>query len=177
VGVGWGEWEPFADAVGQQLDEAERAGARRSFDALMAARSERRQQLGALLARSGITVTTQDPGLQALDDWYQSNVEALPTGTHPTISTLVRDRPGHRALPSGTRSSSAPNIEWRLFTHGRKDVSYQRPVLMGFSGVPNPRYNVDPETLVGIHGHRLSADLEEPGDLFLQVVRRATANA
>jgi hypothetical protein len=71
----------------------------------------------------------------------------------------------------------APNIEWRLFTHGRKDVSYQRPVLMGFSGVPNPRYNVDPETLVGIHGHRLSADLEEPGDLFVQIVRRATANA
>lgn len=71
----------------------------------------------------------------------------------------------------------APNVEWRLFTHGRKDASYHRPVLMGFSSAPNPRYNVDPERLVGIHGHRLIAQLDEPRDLFVQIVHSAIAKA
>ncbi len=40
---------------------------------------------------------------------------------------------------------------------GAKDVSYQRHVIMGFAGVPNPRYNVDFDLLVAMLGHRVLA--------------------
>jgi hypothetical protein len=48
---------------------------------------------------------------------------------------------------------------------------------MGFQRVSNPKYNVDPERLVGVHGRRLIAGLAEPADFFVQVVRSAAAKA
>ena len=36
----------------------------------------------------------------------------------------------------------APGLEWRFFDKGKKDISYQHPILMGFD-VPNPNYNAD----------------------------------
>ena len=44
-------------------------------------------------------------------------------------------------------------------------------------GVPNPRYHVDPERLVGTHGHRLIAGNDEPQDIFVLAVRGAIAAA
>jgi hypothetical protein len=61
-----GDWEQFADALGEQLHEVDRVSARRYFDALMAASPERGQQLETLLARNGIGVSTQDEGLRVL---------------------------------------------------------------------------------------------------------------
>ncbi len=63
----------------------------------------------------------------------------------------------------------APSLGWRLHTSGRRDLSYQRPVVMGFRRVANPRCNVDPETLVTVYGHGLVAGLDPPGDAFGRV--------
>jgi hypothetical protein len=177
VSVDWGDWQSFPEGVGQQLHSVERAVARRYFDALMAARSQRREQLEALLTRNDVEVSTDDAGVQALNDWYRANVEAEPR---------EQDRLNVRWYAVGVDvglylgeaiTARAPTVQWRLFTHGRKNVSYQRPVLMGFGGVANVRYNVDPERLVAIHGHRVVARLHEPRDLFVQIVRSAVAKA
>jgi hypothetical protein len=177
VGVDWRWWEPFGHAVGEQLHEVERGVAQRYFDALMAARPERRQQLEALLEGNGVTISTLDEGLQALDDWYAEQVRPAPddpSRLSPRWYALGLDIGLYLGEAIIER---APDIEWRLFTSGRKDASYQRPVLMGFGRVSNSKYNVDPERLVGIHGHRLVARLDEPRDLFVQIVRSASAKA
>ena len=177
MAVDWRDWEPFAHALGRQLHEVERATAQSYFDALMTVRRERCEQLEALLQRNGVTIAMHDDGLQALDDWYASGVEAAPddrgclTPRWYAVGLDIALYLGEAVI------SRAPNIEWRLFTGGRRDVSYQRPVLTGFKGVSNPNYNVDPERLVGSHGHRLVGGLQEPPDLFVQIVRSAAAKA
>jgi hypothetical protein len=177
MSINWGNWEPFEGAPGQPLREVDRATARRYFDELMSARGARKQQLEQLLDRNGVRISVDDAGLQRLDDWYQSGVCAA--GTDPERLT---DRWYAVGLDIGLYLGDAiidraPALEWRLFTEGRRDASYQRPVLMGFRGVKNPRYNVDPERLVGTHGHRLVAGDDEPRDFFVELVNAAVAKA
>ncbi len=45
-------------------------------------------------------------------------------------------------------------LEWRMFTGGRKDVAYQRPVVMGFSKTANKKFNVDFDAILVGYGHR-----------------------
>jgi hypothetical protein len=44
-----------------------------------------------------------------------------------------------------------------LATWGKKDVACQRHVIMGFSQVANPKYNLDLERRVAAYGHRIVA--------------------
>jgi hypothetical protein len=139
----------------------------------MSARAERRRQLEELLARNDTTIGTDDDGLQRLDDWYRRHVEADAGDPTRLYARWYAGGLDIGLYLGDAIIERAPAVEWRLFTGGRKNASFQRPVLMGFSGVPNPRYNVDPERLVGIHGHRLVAGLDEPSDYFVQAVRHA----
>ncbi len=170
MSVDWGDWRPFESAVGRPLAEVERSVAERYFQALMDARGQRRAQLTALLARNGVEVDIEDAGLQRLNDWYRANVRGG--------DGRLEDRWYAVGLDIGLFLGDAiidraPTVEWRLFTDGRRDVSYQRPVLMGFTKVENRKYNVDPERLVGIHGHRIVAGEDAPSDLFVALVRTA----
>lgn len=169
--------EPFELAPGEPLHEVDRATARRFFDDLMAARERRKAALEELLAINGASISTDDVGLQRLDDWYAGNVEA---------SADERGRLAPRwyavGLDIGLYLGDAviersPGVRWELFTAGRRDVSYQRPVLLGFKGVENPNHNVDPEVVVGGHGRRIVAGGPEPADVFVGAVRRAAARA
>jgi hypothetical protein len=175
--IDWGDWKPFEAAPGQPLDRVDRGTALGYFRALMAARDARQRDLERLLDRNRVLIDPHNAGLQRLDDWYQSNVCA---------DTCEPDRLADRWYAVGLDIGlylgeaiirRAPNVEWRLFTESRRDASYQRPVLMGFRGVDNPRYNVDPERLVGTHGHRLVAGENEPSDFFVQFVNGAVARA
>jgi hypothetical protein len=59
-----------------------------------------------------------------------------------------------------------------LFTAGRRDVAYQRHVLTGFD-VPNPRYNVDLDLLVGMYGHRVVRGEDVDPAFFTDLLRAA----
>lgn len=61
-----------------------------------------------------------------------------------------------------------PQLRWVLCTHGKaqRNVSYQRPVIMGFS-VPNPRYNVDYDWRVVIYGRGLLGETNTWEDAFV----------
>jgi hypothetical protein len=177
VSVDWSDWEPFEGAPGKPLDEVDRGTAEQYFSDLMAARGRRKGELESLLVRNGVEIAADDAGLQRLNDWYRANV-----APGPSDPTRLADRWFAVGLDIGLYLGDAiiaraPNLEWRMFTNGRRDASYQRPVLMGFRGVQNPKYNVDPERLVGTHGHRLVAREEEPPDYFVDLVHTATARA
>jgi hypothetical protein len=159
------------------LADVDRATARRHFGDLMDAREHRKRELVRLLKRNGFNVDPDDRGLQALNDWYRANVAASDDAPDRLqdrwyavgldVGLFIGDAIIHRA----------PSLEWRLFTDGRTDASYHRPVIMGFTRVANPRYYLDPELVVGTHGHRLISGYTEPEDLFVQVVRSAAGKA
>jgi hypothetical protein len=69
-------------------------------------------------------------------------------------------------------------LHWAFFEKGRRDVAFQRHVLMGFSRAANPKYNVNPEAIVGMLAHSLAqrdrfAEPPVPEGRFLRVVQTA----
>ncbi|WP_375504204.1 hypothetical protein [uncultured Jatrophihabitans sp.] len=64
-----------------------------------------------------------------------------------------------------------------MFTLGKKDVAYQKHVIVGFSTAENPKYNLDLDRLVAGHGQRIIADLPEPEDAFVRILAAAEAKA
>jgi len=152
VPVEWGDWESFAGGVGRPLHEVDRATARRYFDDLMASRPERRRQLERLFALNDVAVGMGDEGVQALNDWYRANVEASPREPDRLAARWYAVGLDIGLYLGEAIIARAPGIDWQLWTHGRRDASYHRPVLAGFTGVPNPKYHVDPDQLVAVHG-------------------------
>src|SRR5262249_24477501 len=46
-----------------------------------------------------------------------------------------------------------PELRWEFFIWAKKDISYQRHVIMGFNRVSNPKYNIDIDAAVAAYGH------------------------
>ena len=67
----------------------------------------------------------------------------------PESYSVVNDMGLHLGDVAITR---CPWLRWELFVWGRKDVSYQRPVLMGFR-IPDAKYNADPDWSIAAVGH------------------------
>lgn len=63
-----------------------------------------------------------------------------------------------------------PQLRWEFFTWGKKDVSYQRHVIMGFSS-KNPKVNLDIDAAVAVYGHRIIAGEEVEEDEFWRWLR------
>ena len=64
-----------------------------------------------------------------------------------------------------------PGLHWEFFTCGKKNISYQKPVIMGFSQVPNPKYILDLDWVVSGYGHRIVASRGSIGHYGSVVVR------
>jgi hypothetical protein len=159
----WSGYEVFDPSIDRPMAELPRKQARAAFDRLMAAREERIRQLHRLAAANGIDLDAAD-GVQRLNDWFIASVEPDPEGRQRLANvwySVVNDIAlflGERAI-----AASGGTLRWAFFTAGRKDIAYQRPVLMGFD-VPNPRYNVDLDLVLGMYGHRVvRGDAVDPG--------------
>jgi hypothetical protein len=64
-----------------------------------------------------------------------------------------------------------------MYDKGKRHLSYQRHVLMGFSRVPNPRYNVDIDLLLATYGHRVVSRLGVDREAFVGWVESAVQKA
>jgi len=76
-----------------------------------------------------------------------------------------------------TMIERCPNLAWVMFDKGKKDISFQRHVIMGFSKVPNPKYNVDVDLIIGMYGHRIVGEKDDDAERFVGMVREAQADA
>lgn len=170
MSLSWDGWTPFEGSPGKRLQEVDRPTAKRYFDDLMAARPARREQLERLLARNGVEIGMDSTGLQRLDDWYRSNVAGDASQADRLAARWYAVGLDIGLYLGDAIRSRLPSVEWRLFTRSARDLSYQRPVLMGFPDVKNKHYNVDPELLVGIHGLRIVVGEYEPHDYFVRAV-------
>jgi len=174
VSVDWGDWSSFEGSPGRELGGLKPAAARRYFDALMAARPARRVALERLLERNHAPISIADDGLQRLNDWYGENVSGADGRLVARWYAVGLDVALYIADAMIAR---APGLEWRMYTMRRQALSYQRPVLMGFTRVRDPDYHIDPELVVTVHGHRLVTGLEEDRDLFVRMVRSGAEKA
>jgi hypothetical protein len=168
--IEWGDYIGFDPGVDRPLHEVSRAEAREYFERFMTERPARQEALRRLLEVNGVRLEEGDAGLDTLNDWFTEHVE----GDRETMRldswwyVVARDIGiwvGEELI------RRAPKLEWRLFTGGKTDESYQRPVVMGFD-VPNKNYNVDPELLVVGLGER-ALEGDRGHDYLRLVVDRA----
>jgi hypothetical protein len=157
VSVDWDAYEIYHPGVFGPLETLPRADARRAFNQLMEAIPARIAMLRRLLAANEVELRSTDEGIQDLNDWFFENVEPDPNKPGrllPDWYSVVNDV----ALFLGqTMIERCPNLRWEFFTRGKKSVSYQRHVIMGFTQVPNPRYNVDVDGGVAGYAHHIIA--------------------
>jgi hypothetical protein len=168
--VEWGEYAPYVPPEYGLLGEMTPAQARRSFNHLMASKPERREQLCLLLARNGHPLGATDKAVQALNDWFRVNVEG--SGTDPyRLRNVWYSVVNDIALFLGdVIIERYPRLRWQMFTHGKRNMSYQRHVLMGFTNVPDSKYNVDLDIAIATYGQRIVAGLDVPTDYFASIV-------
>ena len=172
VVLDWAGYVPFDPGIEGALRDAARDAAQDHFARLMAARPERRRQLEALWKRAaggdsrprcamsgpaaadggpagGIALDAAGPAAVGgwLADALGAEGAAALTGPDAALWTgLVADV----ALWLGERTIGASHgrLRWELLTAPKKATGYQRPVLVGFTSVADPRYYVDVAHLV-----------------------------
>lgn len=153
----WDDYEIYHPGVFGPLNTLPRREARRAFDTLMEAKPGRIGTLRRLLRANGVELAGTDAGVQGLNDWFRVSVEAgpdTPGRLLPEWYSVVNDV----ALFLGeVMIEHCPGLRWEFYTWGKKNVAYQRHVIMGFSRVPNPKYNIDIDAGVAAYGHRIVA--------------------
>lgn len=177
----WGDYEWYRRGVEGKLSDAPRPVARAAFDRLMEAKSERIQMLIDLAGTQGFHVDSTDGGVQRLNDWFCAFVEEDP-------ESMGRMKDGWYSVGTDiglflgeTAIQRHPDLHWEFFTWGKRNISYHRAVIMGFS-TDNPKFhiNFDPADYVVGYGHRLVKGIEEKTDAFvhwLEVIdKRASDN-
>jgi hypothetical protein len=157
VTVDWDGYEIYHPGVSAPLATLPRTEARRAFFKVMAEKAARIEMLGRLLAANGVELSGTDAGIQDLNDWFVANVEADPDNPGrllPDWSSVVNDV----ALFLGdVIIQRCPDLRWEFYTGGKKNVSYQRHVIMGFSQVSNPKVNLDIDRRLAAYGHQIIA--------------------
>ena len=62
-----------------------------------------------------------------------------------------------------------PHLHWAFYVGGKRDIGYQKPVIMGFKDAPT-RYYVDIDRLVATQAHRIVAGDDVERDMFVKWV-------
>jgi len=153
----WDGYEIYHPGVFGPLHTLPRAEARRAFNQLMNAKPGRIQMLRRLLRANGVELAGTDAGIQDLNDWFLANVEAdpgKPGRLLPAWYSVVNDV---ALFPGDVMIPRCPGLRWEFFTWGKKNASYQRHVIMGFTQVLNPKYDIDIDAAVAAYAHRIVA--------------------
>jgi len=170
------DYRVFDPGVYGPLHEASRKEAHAHHEKLMAEKEERKDQLTELLSRRGVEFGNDNRSVQECNDWFRAAVEEDPDNRGrlaPVWYSIINDI----GLYLGdTLIERAPSLHWELFTGGKGDAAYQRPVIMGFA-VKNPKFNVDFDHLVGVYGHNVVRGAEVEPDRFVAALRSAEAKA
>lgn len=167
----------FDPQVDRPLAELSRQAAKAHFDLVITTRQARLHELRALLKTDNVELNGSEAGLQHLNEWFAANVERdseSPERLKPIWYSVVHDV----AVFLGEEIiHRAPTLRWDLCLHGRRNLSFQRPVLAGFTKVANPKYTADLDFAIGTYAHRLIHGNESDRSLFPNIVRSALEKA
>lgn len=177
VSVDWDSYEPYVPPHDGPVYELPPKHARESFERAMAAKPARIEQLRRLLAANGLVLGEDDDSVQRLNDWFRTNVEANPDDPSRLENLWYAVVFDIGLFLGDIMIQRSPGLRWEMFKAGRRDVAYQKHVIVGFTRVANPKYNVDVDRVVATYGHQaINGDGVDP-NLFVAVLRDAAAKA
>lgn len=165
-------YKPFQPLYRGRLEDLSAREAKQSFDHLMQAKADRIDELRNLLARNGLGLRDSDDGIVALGKWLASNVELGADGDVRGVwYSVVNDIA--LFVEDVIQRRTEGRIRWTYYkSRNKADVAFQRHVLMGFSKVKNPRYNVDLDYRIADIARRAAAGArEEEGKTLAATVK------
>ncbi len=172
----WTDYEVFDPGVDRPLAQVGRKEARAHFDKLMAEKEGRKEQLAALVARDNITLGGDDDSVSALDHWYRDHVEPRPGQPELMVEEWYSVANDMAVFLGDLAITATPWLHWELYVWGKKNVSYHRPVLMGFR-VANKRYNIDVDATLLVIGHRQIKGMELDDEELVPFLHAVAAEA
>lgn len=174
--VNWDSYEIYDPTVRRPLHELPRKDARVAFERLMEQKSARVDTLKRLVKLNGVELEGGSASIQNLNDWFAREVREdpeRPGRLEPIWYSVVNDIALYLGDIMIKRNA---DLHWDCFVGGKKDVSCQRHVLMGFTA-RNPKYNVDVDRLLGTYGHQLVAGVSVDDSAFWKWLLGADAQA
>jgi len=178
MSLNWLDYEPYVPPYRGPLAALGRAQAKESFAHWMEARPERWRQLGHLLEGTGIELGGSDSQLQTLNDWFRSSVEAKaddPTRLANRWYAVVNDVSG---ILGDVLIGRCSGLRWEMFIRGGKsDIAFQKPVITGFTRVPNLKFNLDLDRLVSTYAHQIIGGNDVDSDQFLTILQVGQSKA
>jgi len=158
MSVDWNGYEIYHPGVSAPLQTLPRAEARQAYERLMQAKPARIGMLRQLLKANGVELDSSDAAIQDLNDWFYVNVEPDPDNPGRLLPDWYSIANDIGLFLGDVMIERHPNLLWEFFAWGMKNVSYQRPVIMGFS-TEDPKFhtNIDPDRSVSTYGHRIIA--------------------
>lgn len=157
-------FDPFVD---KPLHELKRDDALKAFEWFMSQREIRLHELQSLLKDDSIELDFTEDSLNELDNWFVQKVRAEgPSGEPSSFVFSICNDIG--IYVSETMIRARPKLHWHFYTANRKDIAYQRPVIMGFS-VSNKNYNIDCDYLLCQYAFRLLKGGENEDNMLTSI--------
>ncbi len=137
--TGWAEYPLNESMPWWALSELPRSVARAEFDRTMREKDERVAIFRDLLAESGIEFDGSDGSVQSLNDWFVETMTPAADRNDPDrrSQSVCEDV---TLLLGDVMIDRHPELRWEFFTWGKKNVSYQSHVIMGFS-LEDPKWH------------------------------------
>jgi hypothetical protein len=177
VKVEWGDYEARQLQSSGPLQDLPRREARAEYQRTLATIPSRIAVLRALVGRNGVTLDDSDASIQQLNDWFRLHVERNPEAPGRLMARWYAVANDIGVYLSEVILQRAPGLRWEFFTHGRANVSYQRPVIMGFAASPNLHYNLDADLNVVTYAQHLVGGGSVDPKLFVKMVQGALEKA
>lgn len=175
--MNWDGYEPYVPPYDRPHAELTKSQARESYERLMKAVPERVERLRRLLHRNGIEIGDEDESVQELNDWFRANVEPNPDNPDRLRNLWYSVVNDVAVFLGNLVVARCPNLHWTLFTGGKRDVAFHKHVVMGFSKVANPRYNLDIDRVVATYAYRIIEGQDVETDYFCRILDMAAADA
>lgn len=173
----WDDYEPYVPLDSVPHHETTRAQAKKSFEHLMAARPERERQLRNLLAANDIDLGADDTALQQLNDWFATNVEPNPDDPGRLRNLWYAVVNDVSLYLGDVLIAREPALSWAISPGGKRDLAYNKHVVVGFTKVANPKFYVDIDRLVATHAHQIIAGKQVDKEFFVRLLQSAQAKA
>jgi len=157
MNIDWGNYNPYIPLYSGLLGSMPRRQAKEEFDHLMTAREGRSRELSAFLATQDVVLTTDDEGIETLDSWFVENVELSSDNRERLQNVWYAIAVDIGLFMGDLIISQCSHLRWEFFIWGKRNVSYQRPVIMGFQEVKHPKYNVDIILALSAYGLRVAS--------------------
>jgi hypothetical protein len=166
----WDEYEIFDPQVDRPLAELTPAEARAHYALVMETKDQRVDELKNLARAARIELDDSEEALQRFNDWFVMDVKPDPDRPEQAGGRWLSVCHDLSLYLADLIMARHPHLHWKLQKTGKRDLSYQRPVLVGFRNA-HPTYTVDLYFALTQYAGGLVRREQEDRDFFVQLLR------